>query len=364
MPASIQSMPFSFIRLNDPDFSIILPSTGQLREAFQFKVIGDMPATDKIFLAIKEERTGTTIMPFLSGAPEAQVLTVDGINWDIGFMDVPADPLPPPLSTGDYFRYVLRDASDVQLAESNLFQIVDEALFTSVISYRCNSSAFGFQYSSCDTDVINRVRLPFYLNKPSYPKKRTVYRKSNGVNRLLSALVEKEYNLLTEQLPELFHECMAIALSHEDITVECTNTREGTLKILEAEDYKAGWPEDEDIDFAQGTCKVKVATFGYTANNCAGDGCPCTKVFVVLPVVLPDGDVGAPYELIFTLGGSAPFTFVDEGLPAWMTHDITGNVVTLGGTPDDAGTFNISFSIENCGGNDNFINVNQDITIS
>jgi hypothetical protein len=361
-PIVIHTKPFSFIRVNDDDNEMLLPAFGTHRAAFEFSVDpGSIGIIIPLYLKIKDEETGT--ITGFSTTCGAQIVETSGIYWKTGWVKALEDPIT--FAPGKVFRYVLENHLHQVVATTNPFIVVEEELYTSVLTYRCNTSGFEFFYSACDDTIVNQVRLPFYLLKPEHPKKRTVYRKSDGSNKLINSQVDKQYDLITEQSADLFHECMAIALSHEFITVENVNIREQTVQVLEAEDYKAGWPEEEDVDFAQGTAKLTVATFGYNTNNCETDDCGCVRIGFVTPPTLPDGVVGTPYSYSFDVNGTPPYgPIVDEGIPVWMTVSLSGATVTLSGTPTDSGAVTVGFSIENCGGDANFIDVNQTITIS
>jgi kynurenine formamidase len=63
-------------------------------------------------------------------------------------------------------------------------------------------------------------------------------------------MFRKEYEIATDQMPEVFHECMTIMLSHDNVTLENINIREGSVKVVESDNYNPQWPEDERIQFA------------------------------------------------------------------------------------------------------------------
>lgn len=166
--------------------------------------------------------------------------------------------------TPDCFTYCLLLPGDSVMGYTNKFKIVDEVAFTSLVTYSCDESAFDFIYDNSP----NIVRLPIFLLKPQFPKKREVYRKSDGTQKLLNSLVEKEYEVETEQMPEVFHEAMAIMLGHDNVVIECPNIRETSVQVIEADTYNPAW-EGEGILFAKGKGKLKVATFSHANSNCS-----------------------------------------------------------------------------------------------
>lgn len=162
------------------------------------------------------------------------------------------------------FTYCLILPDNSVMGYTNTFKQVDEKAYTSLVTYSCNESEFEFIYG----DSPNIVRLPFILTKPQFPKRREVYRRSNGTQKIISALVEKEYELETEQMPEVFHEAFAIMLGHDSIVIANTNIRETSVEVIESDVYNPQW-ETDGVLFAKGKGKIKVATFSYANSNCS-----------------------------------------------------------------------------------------------
>jgi hypothetical protein len=98
------------------------------------------------------------------------------------------------------FSYALLDAgTDEVLGYSNPFQPIieeEDQAYTSMVTYSCYESALSFIYPGD-----NIIRLPFYLLKPQFPKKSTVYQQSSGRSKVLSASITKDYELITEHMP-------------------------------------------------------------------------------------------------------------------------------------------------------------------
>lgn len=92
---------------------------------------------------------------------------------------------------------------------------------------------------------------------------------------------------------------------------------------------------------------------------------PCVPVDVVGEILLPDAVANQAYEYSFNITGSSPFSVVNNGFPDWMVIEVEGNTVFISGTPEtsDVGEdVQVSFEIENCGG-DRLV-VDQDINVS
>jgi hypothetical protein len=170
----------------------------------------------------------------------------------------------------DCFTYALLHTDNSVLGYSNEFRLTDEEAFTSLCSYYCTEDGFEFYYPSSIRQ--NTVRLPFHLTQPQFPKSRVVDKKSDGSKRVLSSFVEKEYLIQTEQMPEVFHECMAIMLSHDNISIHNVNIREIDVDVVETDNYTPKWDTEDgsekQVPFGKASGKVKVANYGYTNSNC------------------------------------------------------------------------------------------------
>jgi hypothetical protein len=77
---------------------------------------------------------------------------------------------------------------------------------------------------------------------------------------------------------------------------------------------------------------------------------PCVEVTFVAPV-LPNGNVNVAYNQTINLGGTGPFVLTGITKPDWMSIQIIGNDVIIGGIPDAEGTnITVAFTVENCAG--------------
>lgn len=67
----------------------------------------------------------------------------------------------------------------------------------------------------------------------------------------------------------------------------------------------------------------------------------------------PDIILGDTYDFDITLLGDAPFALSNVIKPSWMTIEVTGSTIHVGGTPDSTNVGNdipVSFTISNCNG--------------
>jgi len=107
------------------------------------------------------------------------------------------------------------DVNIIPLACTQAFKLVPsfEIENYTTIKYYNNESIIGdFDYSGGFQNVI---RLPIFLDFPSYRAKREVYRDSQGQTRIISSSLEEFFEMHTDWMPTHFHRCMAIALEHD-----------------------------------------------------------------------------------------------------------------------------------------------------
>lgn len=112
----------------------------------------------------------------------------------------------------------------------------------------------------------NRVRLPFYLRQPQFPSERNVFPLSDGSVRVLSNIVRKTYQGLTDNMDEGWHQKLAIALAHDEVTIE--GDRYFGDVVMDG-DYSINWVDFLDYPLGQATFQVRVSPFDATNDNCA-----------------------------------------------------------------------------------------------
>lgn len=111
----------------------------------------------------------------------------------------------------------------------------------------------------------NRIRLPFKITHPQYPKDKTSFRFANGSTQTLSVVVKKTYEGQTDWLPEKWHERLVIALEHDSVTIEGDKYLGG---IVTDGDYEIDWPKFLDYPTAKAAFTVQVTPFDNTNDNC------------------------------------------------------------------------------------------------
>lgn len=130
----------------------------------------------------------------------------------------------------------------------------------------------------------NRVRLPFYITRPQFPRELNSFRLADGTVRTESAIVRKVYEGKTDYLPEWIHERLQIALSHDEVQIEGDRYLGG---VAAEGEYEIEWPEHLDYPLGTGTFKVQVTPFNASNANCQS----CEEA---TQIELEDDTFGAP----------------------------------------------------------------------
>jgi len=205
-------------------------------------------------------------------------------------------------------------------------------------------------------DTYNELCLPILSKKPKYPERRKVYIKSNNQYKVQSAVIEKEWECKTEDLPDEFHEKAAVMLAHDNI--HFTNYFINDF-VTKKDDYTPDWQDDDLSISATATFKVNTPFEGRNSNcekrvPCAPVLSPveCIALDLNTSFVLPDAVVGTEYVADQPIvGGTTPYTVAVVVKPEWMTVNVVGNMIQYRGTPTSAATnVPVQISVSNCGG--------------
>lgn len=112
----------------------------------------------------------------------------------------------------------------------------------------------------------NRVRLPFRVRKPQYPDVTETFRKANGNTVTLSSIVRKVYQLETDYITEQWHEKLAIALAHNNVSVE---GEKYFGEVSKSDQYQIAWLDEiANYPTATGKTTVDVTPFDASNSNC------------------------------------------------------------------------------------------------
>lgn len=111
----------------------------------------------------------------------------------------------------------------------------------------------------------NRIRLPFKLTRAQFPETKSVYRKADGTSKTLSVVIQKTYEGETDWMAEKWHERLAIALGHDNVSYEGDKYLGG---ISKDGDYSIDWQTFLDYPTAKAKFSVQVTPFDATNSNC------------------------------------------------------------------------------------------------
>lgn len=145
------------------------------------------------------------------------------------------------------------------------FKKICDPCYTTLINYRNNENAFGFNNNN---RTYNQIRLPFYLKQPQFPTKRNVFTLSNGMQKKLSARIEKEWIVDTEYMPKEWHEKLIIALEHDRVKITNTNSNLTNQEIMFDSNYEINWQDFLDYPTAPAKFKVKQIPYNNINSNC------------------------------------------------------------------------------------------------
>lgn len=145
------------------------------------------------------------------------------------------------------------------------FKKICDPCYTTLIRYRNNENAFGFNYNN--QNFYNSVRLPIYLKQPQFPTVRNVFTLSNGNKKKLSSRIEKEWIVETDWMPKEWHEKLVIALEHDRVGIINTNSNL-TSEVMMESSYEIEWQDYLDYPLAKAKFKLKQIPYNNVNSNC------------------------------------------------------------------------------------------------
>ena len=178
----------------------------------------------------------------------------------------------------------------------------------------------------------NRIRLPFYITRPQYPRESNIFRRADGSTKVQSVIIRKVFEGETDNLPKEIHERLLIALSHDDVTIEGRYLTTGVS--LDA-DYDIDWNKFLDYPLAKASFKVQVTPFNYSNDNCqtCEEAAQLSLDDDIFPVTL---DEGQTYHLnVFANDGiccspvTADIVIFDSLYIASASIDAASGIVTV-----------------------------------
>lgn len=162
------------------------------------------------------------------------------------------------------------DEPEAVNVNSNIFKVVASSCYTSLLEYYNEQDHQEFHYCNVRNNsdlsqpaVSNRARLFMHAGRPKFLEEKKIYRKSQGQIKQRYSQLTKEYLMQTEYYSELTHDKIAVALTHDAVSI-VTDKFSGIIS-------KNG---DYDVDWQDGTCvgpaefKAISEPFFIKNNNC------------------------------------------------------------------------------------------------
>ena len=272
----ILSSKFSFVDFNEPPEScnqevMPLPAVTDFGIKFQF-IVRDAPEGAEFW-----------IVPYNGVAltdAKVQATVICGVLTSlIMHANVPAVEMYPYLAMYDCFQYALYlgdpEADGELIALSNPFQVVPPSCWLSKIDYWSNENYADFTYM--DDVKTNSIWLYMHLRNPTNPTKEVRYIESTGRKRLLSSILDEDYELKTDAFTQWLHRKIECALLHDYI--KFTNSNVGIVDEVLAKNatYSKDWQEDvPGVNIASAKCRM-IKNLSFTNSNCGEVDCACTQ---------------------------------------------------------------------------------------
>lgn len=178
------------------------------------------------------------------------------------------------INDGECVRIVLYDTSSEAIRFcSNCFTYQEDICYTKVIRYTNLEDAFGLYYDSTYGfgTVYNRVRLYLTCHSPTWPKEKTVFKKSDGSYQKLASRVDKQYQVLVDYQVEDFMQALTIALEHDQFWLYDDQDDAWEERMaMEDDEFEPQWDErpGQFKRHAQTTFVLRVTPFDNLNSNC------------------------------------------------------------------------------------------------
>lgn len=117
---------------------------------------------------------------------------------------------------------------------SNLLRFNNNVDDFSIVEYWCDEAQFGFPLGGV---AHQKLLLPIRLKNPQYKQEDKTYEKLNGENIVLYAKFSKEYDLMTEYIPESWHDKIMIALACDHVLINGKSVQKSNNYEIDWENY-------------------------------------------------------------------------------------------------------------------------------
>ena len=148
---------------------------------------------------------------------------------------------------------------------SGCFQYVSNACFTTVLKYKNDENAYGFEYE-IDAAFYNKARMRLYLQNPQPVVDENVFRLSNGTRKTLSAVHSLAREGVVDYMGEAGHVALSIALKHDDLYLKDYPATAFTKFVSEGQ-YEINWQNRPGLNIDSAPGKFKVLETPYYEEN-------------------------------------------------------------------------------------------------
>lgn len=158
--------------------------------------------------------------------------------------------------------------------------------------------------------------------------------RSDFETQLLGILAGGKHTYLTLKAGGLGCEVVKVIAGYNTISIE--RGVDGTTP--------KPWPAGTCVEWE--LVPAAVAEISLQAAACAVE---CISATIASGATLPAGVTGVAYSHTIKLSGTPPFALGIASVPSWMTVDVDGGEIRLGGIPFAAGLYNVSIPVKSCG---------------
>jgi len=217
------------------------------------------------------------------------------------------------VNEGECFRYCVLYDGGINPASitacSQLFVVDSSDCYRTTLKYYGDDNQFDFVYRN---NTYNLVRLPMYLRKPVFPTEEKVFKKSDGTYKRQWAMVEKEWDVVTDYLPEWMHEMLIIALKHDNVEVTSPDAGLTSETLTQLGSYDIQWQEKEDI-YAPAGFKLRQPVVGMNRSCRPSSACcvPGSITFGIDEIYYAVGSNATAVQVRYKLNTDAEWTTRD-----------------------------------------------------
>ena len=250
---------------------------------------------------------------------------------------------PANIAPGIYFFRIGDDTTN--FLDSNLLIIPndDYLKYSCLCKFRQDRYFYGVNYQNLP-DFYQQFRLHFNEVDKQYEQDKDIYNEvTTGKQRTYNNYKKKLRTFETYYFDDFAHDAAEIMFDSDLLFINGKQfVLKGTYKVLTQplSKVKKGQADCYDEDFATANRCLIPITAGGGGDICVGVSIPSAT--------LPDGFQGVFYNYAVTLTGDQPFQLTDKVEPPGLHWGLSGDQLSLSGTPTASGTQLASVTVNNC----------------